>query len=543
MMKENTAYTVRKGSIKEVVIMSPAERHPVAKDNESARLHPFERFRLKNTMLVANFISNFVGVAIVMYMSRQTGLVPFGFQEVHLIFLPLSFFMSLAIVLIYEQSIRQYLELRFEGSPPPPALVLLSRRRVLNEPFFLIAMDSMIWLLAAAVYPVHYWRLGLGREIVISTVFLSLQIGVVTVTVAFFVSEFLLQRRLTPYFFPDGALSSIPGTIRIRIGTRLIAFLAATNVIPLGSLARDSWSIAHTISDPLAALSVLQTTIFSGAVLFAAAGIWLTFLVRINLTRSLARMTDVLHKIRNGDFESRVMVTSNDEIGYVGDVVNEMAAGLKEREWIKETFGKYISPEIRDEVLARRIPLDGEVREVTILFADLRDFTPLVEKTSPRQVVRIINRYFEEMEKAIRAHGGLIVQFIGDEIEAVFGAPIPLSDHATQALLAALGMNAGLKSVNRVLAEEGNSPLRHGIGIHTGKVVAANIGSPSRLSYALVGDTVNVAARLQDVNKQHRTSIIVSAETWQRLSQTLTLRRLPETTIKGKTRSMQIYGI
>lgn len=94
-----------------------------------------------------------------------------------------------------------------------------------------------------------------------------------------------------------------------------------------------------------------------------------------------------------------------------------------------ETFGKYVSKDAREEVLSRKVPLDGDVREVSALFAGLRNFTPLVEGTTPQQVERIINRYFEEMEAAIRAQGGLVLQFVGDEIEAVFGAPIPLSDH------------------------------------------------------------------------------------------------------------------
>lgn len=108
---------------------------------------------------------------------------------------------------------------------------------------------------------------------------------------------------------------------------------------------------------------------------------------------------------------------------------------------LKETFGKYVSREVRDEVLSRKIPLDGEVREVTVPFADLRNFTPLVERTTPRQVVGIINRYFQEMETAIRAQGGFVLQFIGDEIEAVFGVPLPLDDHATKAMIAAMNMN------------------------------------------------------------------------------------------------------
>ncbi len=194
-------------------------------------------------------------------------------------------------------------------------------------------------------------------------------------------------------------------------------------------------------------------------------------------------------------------------------------------------------------MLSRQIPLDGEVREVSVLFADLRNFTPLVERTTPQQVVRIINRYFEEMETAISDQGGLVLQFIGDEIEAVFGAPIPLADHATQAMIAAVNMNDGLAAVNRVFADCGRPPLQHGIGIHSGNVVAANIGSPSRLSYALVGDTVNVASRLQDANKQHGTSIIVSADTHRRFSREFPLHTLPTTTLKGKIEPVELYGL
>ena len=309
------------------------------------------------------------------------------------------------------------------------------------------------------------------------------------------------------------------------------------------TLARGSWSISQSVADPSQALAAMLEMNISHAIIFAWVGIWLAFLVSSNLTRPLADMTMALKRIRDGYFDTRVSVTTNDELGYVGDTVNEMAMGLKEREFIKETFGKYVSKEVRDEVLSRDIPLDGEVRDVTVLFADLRNFTPLVERSLPQAVVRIINRYFEEMEAVIRAQGGLVLQFIGDEIEAVFGAPIPLADHATQAMIAALAMNRGLKKVNTEFADQGYAPLQHGIGIHSGKVVAANIGSPTRLSYALVGDTVNVASRLQDANKQHATSIIVSADTQRRFSQDFPLRNLPKTILKGKTEPVNLFGL
>jgi adenylate cyclase len=511
-------------------------------------MNSVNRFRFRNTMLIANIISNIVGVTVAFYLFSRTGTLHSDmrsslFATIDRIFIPLSFIIPIAITLVYERPIRGFLDLKHTGSVASDALTHQVHRRLLNEPFFLMALNALVWISAAVTYALYFWRLGLSQKAILGAFSLNLQVGLVSVTVAFFVIEFFLQRRLAPFFFPHGGMSAISKTIRIRIRTRLIAFLAATNLIPMFTLARGSWGIAQTFADTDQALSAMQTMIFSHAAIFAWVGIWLTFLVSSNLTRPLADMTSVLKRIKGGNFNDQVSVTSNDELGYVGDAVNEMATGLKEREFIKETFGKYVSKEVRDEVLSRNIPLDGEAREVSVLFADLRNFTPLVERTTPQQVVRIINRYFEEMEAAIRAQGGLVLQFIGDEIEAVFGAPIPLADHATQAMIAAMNMNDGLTAVNKVFTDRGHSPLQHGIGIHSGKVVAANIGSPTRLSYALVGDTVNVASRLQDANKQHGTSIIISAETHGRLSRDFPLHSLPKTTLKGKSDPVDLFGL
>ena len=147
------------------------------------------------------------------------------------------------------------------------------------------------------------------------------------------------------------------------------------------------------------------------------------------------------------------------------------------------------------------------------------------------------------MEASIRKQKGFVLQFIGDEIESVFGAPVNVDDHATRAMSAAMRMNQALTVVNKVFSSQGHPPLRHGIGIHSGRVVAANIGSPSRLSNALVGDTVNIASRLQGANKKYGTSIIISAETHRRLSRAYPLHILPKTQLKGKTEAMNLYGL
>jgi adenylate cyclase len=512
-------------------------------------MHPVKRFITKNALIGANFLVNAIGVPVVDFLAAGITRLPsmdfedIAYQKIDPIFIPLAFGIAIGCILLYERPIRDYLNKRFQGLEVTPELERRARRKLLNEPFFLIGLNAIIWIAAAITYPLFFWKMGMGFEMVTSALFFSLQVGLMTVTVAFFVNEFILQRRLAPIFFPRGGLSAIQGTIRIRIRMRLIMFLVAANLIPMISFLRSSWRISLSAVDPGEAFWAMHATILSGAVIFAGGAIWLTFLVSSNLTQPLESMTAALKRIREGHFNTRVTVVSNDELGYVGDAINEMAAGLKEREFIKETFGKYVSSEVRDEVLSRRIPLDGEFKDVTVVFADLRDYTPLVEKTTPRKVVRIINCYFEEMEKAIRAHGGLVVQFIGDEIEAVFGAPIALADHATCAVLAAMQMHAGLEKVNRDLALEGHQPLQHGIGVHSGQVVAANIGSPSRMSYALVGDTVNVASRLQGLNKQYGTRIIISAETFNRLSRRIPTQLLPDTQLKGKAEPMQLFAV
>jgi class 3 adenylate cyclase len=210
---------------------------------------------------------------------------------------------------------------------------------------------------------------------------------------------------------------------------------------------------------------------------------------------------------------------------------------------LKETFGKYVDEEVRDEVLSGRIPLDGEKKDVTVMFADLRDFTPLTESTPPKDVVKILNGYFTEMTPAIRRRRGSILQYVGDEIYSVFGAPLPLKAHPYHALEAALDMRRLLVVVNEKLKRQGYAPLRHGIGIHSGPIVAANIGSPDRLAYNLVGDTVNLASRIQGITKKFDEDILISAATRARLHDDFAVEKMPTIKLKGKRAPVEIFRV
>ena len=277
--------------------------------------------------------------------------------------------------------------------------------------------------------------------------------------------------------------------------------------------------------------------------LFFLLGGLINRLVAGSITRPLNSMLALVGRVDHGDFQAQARVVSNDEIGELGDAGNAMIRGLGERELLRDTLGKYVTPQVRDEILSGRVPLDGETKQVSVLFADLRGFTPLVAATPAKELVAVINGYFAAMAPAIEEQGGLVLQYIGDEIEAVFGAPVAMEGHCDAAARAALAMRAALAAYNQDLQRRGKPPLAHGIGICTGPVLAANIGSPQRLSYALLGDTVNMASRQQELTKKFSRDILISAATARGLSSGFQLEELPPTPVRGAARPLELFAL
>jgi adenylate cyclase len=263
-----------------------------------------------------------------------------------------------------------------------------------------------------------------------------------------------------------------------------------------------------------------------------------------NLRSIIALQLSVMKDIGSGNYTTRVPVVSNDEFGLIAAKTNEMITGLSERDYCQISFGRYVTPEVSGKILKGEVSLEGELRDVTILFCDLRGYTPFAEKKEPKEVVAVLNEYFSEMEQGIKQYNGIVLQYIGDEIEAVFGAPVDLPHHPEMAVMAALEMRKRLKKLNGKRSSKGEGPMEHGIGIHTGEVLAGSVGSPERLVYAMVGDTVNVASRIQSLNKQFGTDILISQKTKEGLeSSKFSLASLGESTLKGKAEEIEIFKV
>jgi class 3 adenylate cyclase len=272
-------------------------------------------------------------------------------------------------------------------------------------------------------------------------------------------------------------------------------------------------------------------------------GLGSSVFVSMYFSKPILKLKDGAKVLSKGDFNHRVYIPRNDEMGDLGRSFNQMAIGLGERELIREAFGKYVSPEIRDKILSGDIPLDGERREATLLFSDLRGFTPYVENNEPEEVIKSMRDYFTAMQIAISRHGGLVLQYIGDEIEAVFGVPLAVEDHAERAVRAALDMREALAVLNRNREQAGLEPLRHGIGIYTGVVLAGNTGSKDRLSYTLIGNTVNLASRIQGMTKEVGWDILAYEGTLQRLKESFDVTKETPRSAKGYSKPITVYRV
>jgi class 3 adenylate cyclase len=213
------------------------------------------------------------------------------------------------------------------------------------------------------------------------------------------------------------------------------------------------------------------------------------------------------------------------------------------RQRVEDAFGRHVHPSVAELILSGRLNMDGEMKDATLLFSDLRNFTTFAEQNHPKVVFARINEYYSSMSEIVHRFDGVVLQYVGDEIEAVFGAPFPDDHHPDKAVQAALEMRKTLTELNARIRDLGQTQFSHGIGIHSGPVLAGVVGSTERQTYCLVGDTVNVASRVADLCKKLETDILISHQTFQHLRQNYGLTALPPTQVKGRSQSLMVYRI
>lgn len=224
-------------------------------------------------------------------------------------------------------------------------------------------------------------------------------------------------------------------------------------------------------------------------------------------------------------------------------LIYQQGARIVARRRLRAAFGQYVSPEVMARVLRAGSQLGGEMREVTVLVSDLRGFTTLCERLAPAQVTEAMNEYLTAMVDRILAHGGMVSDFIGDGILAFFGAPVDDPEHPWHAVQTALEMQAALEALNVRWAREGKLPLAMGIAVNTGAAFAGTIGAPRKKKFAVLGDTVNTAARIEGLNRQLGTRILAGRATVDAVRARVAVRSLDAVPVKGKAEPVEIFEI
>jgi class 3 adenylate cyclase len=350
------------------------------------------------------------------------------------------------------------------------------------------------------------------------------------VVLTFFVVAAYLDRLCEQLFALRGVnIATFKGRFYRKVALALLFVSFSTMVLIIADIM--SYSGDRLVRE---ASSDITTSALGAAIMFR----WISQ----GLTKPIARLDGGLRQVADNDYTVRLPVTSDDELGHAASRFNQMVEGLAEKAYLRDTFGKYVSEAVATTILSNRGNTGRSIdttAEATLMFTDIEGFTGLSESIAPAAVAAMLNEYLRTIVPVIQRHGGIVNSFIGDGLFASFNLPRPLENHAAAAIAAAIDIQAAL-SASR-FADGLALPTR--IGINTGPVIGLTIGTDNRLSYTLLGDAVNVAARLEQLNKKFGTHILAAESTVLAAGAQATCDRLGTTDVRGHHGHIVVYRV
>lgn len=369
------------------------------------------------------------------------------------------------------------------------------RRAALLLPWRLSVMQAVLWAVAAVVYAVV--ALLVQPRAVLSIVAAVVIAGLVVAAIAYLITEIVLRPVAARAL---AGVDQVPSGIGVR--RRLLIFWGLGTAAPVLGMIVGSLVV---LTEPDASAEQFAIVVFGLAAIVLAFGLLVTDLTARSIVNPLQSVTAALTRVRDGDYTPKVVVYDGTELGTLQSGFNDMVAGLREREAIRDMFGRHVGREVADAAAGGQVELGGESRHVSVLFVDLISSTTYATEHTPAEVVDVLNRFLSVVVTEVMQQHGLVNKFMGDAVLAIFGAPVDLPDHAERALLAARAIAERLEvEVTEVAA---------GIGVATGEVVAGNIGDEARFEYTVIGDAVNSAARLTDLAKSAPGRVLVMQAT------------------------------
>ena len=416
------------------------------------------------------------------------------------------------------------------------------QRKAINSPWAIASIGCVGWFLCIPVFLITMY-MGSGPvhpHVLIHLPISFLIAGMIAISQSLFISEVSSLKLLHPVFFPDGGASSVDGTYSMTISHKGLVWAISVIVFPVSSLLLLIIAPRNVEWIVLFALSVGMV-----AICFGLISAWLMGQLVTEPVRKLRRAAE---KVGSGDLDVKVNLSRADDFGPLIDEFNRMVGGLKERIRIQETFGRHVGEAAAREILQQRAGEAGELKDITVMFADLQNFTALSSDLAAEKVVQMLNLFFTEMVEIVEIYDGMVNKFLGDGFMALFGAIENDSNHAQNAVRAGKQMLLAMQKVNTALESNGDAHsssnrLTIRIGLHTGPAIVGSIGSPQRLEYTAIGDTVNVASRIESLTKPMDAPFLISSATFQRLDDQFECSELPAQKVKGKSESVEIFAV
>ncbi len=431
--------------------------------------------------------------------------------------------------------------LKRRGVRIEPALLRTARRRVQRFPTFLVVCTYLSWMATTGIFIRE-----LPPEYPAPAFFAVGTLALLTnALVAFYLSDFLNRIYLIPYWFPDGQIQR-EKLFNPPMLLRFMDFFLFLGILPVLSLIGCITLVylygAHDAGE------LLRLIVASSAIglVFWFFGFLLTLLHAGSLILPLRAMEKAARDLMEERFDTRVVVQADDPIGRLSAAFNLVSAELEEKQKIKTLFGHYVSPAIRDLILQNRVNTRGDLIEAVILFSDIRSFTRLTEKTPPETVVDILNIHFSSIVDIVTGNNGFVDKFIGDAVMAVFDAEFCDNRHRFHALNTACSILRGMEETNRKITELGVGEIKIGVGMACGRVIRGNIGSHSRRELTVIGDTVNVASRLESATRKAGYQLIFTEDSYDPvldLATDLQIDRTLSLFIRGKRQPVRAMGV
>ena len=290
----------------------------------------------------------------------------------------------------------------------------------------------------------------------------------------------------------------------------------------------------------------LRQSITTHAMITVAAffmGVLMAMFMAKRFTRPIRMVADAMQRVSDGELDQTLAVTRRDEIGTLAQSFNFMTRGLRERERIRNTFARYVSDQVAERILKEQDELDllGELRSVTVLFLDIRGFTSLSEYLHPREVVALLNDYFEIIIEVVFRHEGTVNKFIGDSIMAIYGAPSEIDFPELRSVMTAVEIQQQVQKHNALRMAEEKPVAKFGIGIHSGEAIAGNIGSARRMEYTVIGRDVNLAQRIESSTREGQ--VLISETTFAKVRPFVKAQAKEAVFMKGIVEPISLFEV